>query len=359
MQTHLEDEQFAARRRRMVAEQLQARGITDTAVLTAMNTIPRERFVLPAYQEMAYDDAPLPIPEGQTISQPYIVAYMLMTLELKPTDRVLEIGTGSGYQTAVLSQIVREVYTVERHEALVRYARERLQQLGCDNVQLCHGDGSVGWPQHGPYDAIIVSAGGPVAPLSLEQQLAVNGRLVIPIGQDKHEQMLVRYRKDSSGEVTGENLGAVKFVPLIGSEGWHEEECHSEELAHTAEVGLRLRAGSSEAIFGCAARAMFTMLGALADDENLITPRFVAVESMDAESLLVDWLNELLYQHEINGEIYPHCRITSWEPTRLEAILHGYKMAAPPIMHIKAVTYHQLQLTKEEEGWTAVIFFDI
>ncbi len=359
MQTQLEDERFAFRRSRMVAQQLQMRGITDTAVLTAMNNIPRELFVLPAYQDLAYDDAPLPIPEGQTISQPYIVAYMLMALELKPTDRVLEVGTGSGYEAAVLSQIVQEVYTVERHEALVQYARQRLKQLGCDNVRLGHGDGSVGWTEHAPYDAIIVSAGGPFIPLSLSQQLKENGRLIMPIGPDKHSQMLALYRKDSAGLITSKNLGGVKFVPLIGSEGWNDEECQYEELAHTADVGLRLHAGSREVLFACAAKAMFDLLGAIADDESLITPHFVAVESVDAESLLVDWLNELLYQHEINGEVYPHCRITSWEPTRLEAILHGYRLAAPPLMHIKAVTYHQLQLTKEEDSWMAVVFFDI
>lgn len=221
---YAEEQVFATEQRRMVEEQLKGRGITDTAVLAAMNTVPREHFVLPAYRDIAYEDSPLPIPAGQTISQPYIVAYMLSALQLKPTDRVLEVGTGSGYEAAVLSRIVQEVYTLERHEQLVEYARQRLDQLGYDNVWVRHGDGTLGWPEHAPYAAIIVSAGGPFVPPSLLQQLAINGRLVMPVGQHTRFQVLVRYTKDETEALRAESLEPVAFVPLIGSEGWNEEE---------------------------------------------------------------------------------------------------------------------------------------
>ena len=356
---YTEEQLFATERRRMVEEQLKGRGITDTAVLAAMNTVPRERFVLSAYRDIAYEDRALPILAGQTISQPYIVAYMLSALQLRPDDRVLEIGTGSGYEAAVLSRIVQEVYTVERHEQLVEYARQRLAQLGYDNVWIRHGDGTLGWSEHAPFDAIIASAGGPFVPPSLLQQLAINGRLVMPVGQHTHYQRLVRYTKDNSKAFKVESLGQVAFVPLIGSEGWSGERCRYEELAHTADIGIRVRARSPAALFACAAEAMFKLTGAIVDEESIATPRFVTVESLDVESLLVDWLNELLYQYEIQGEIYIHCRITSWEPTRLEAIIHGCRPIEPSVVHIKAVTYHQLQLTEKEDGWTAEIFFDI
>ncbi|HID52134.1 MAG TPA: protein-L-isoaspartate(D-aspartate) O-methyltransferase, partial [Anaerolineae bacterium] len=151
-----EEYDFAAERAAMVAEQIVGRGITDTAVIQAMRTVPREHFVLPEYQEYAYSDGPLPIPAEQTISQPYVVALMISLLRLQPTDRVLEIGTGSGYAAAVLSRMVREVYTVERHAELAAYAQERLADLGYDNVFIRHGDGSLGWPEYAPYDGIIV-----------------------------------------------------------------------------------------------------------------------------------------------------------------------------------------------------------
>lgn len=214
---------FAKWRTAMVEEQLVGRGISDAAVLDAMSLVPREVFVLPIYRDIAYEDTPLPILAGQTISQPYVVAYMIASLQLKEADRVLEVGTGSGYEAAVLSRIACEVYTVERHERLVAYARKRLTQLGYDNVQLRHGDGTLGWPEHAPYDAIIVSAGGPFVPPSLLQQLAMNGRLVMPVGCDAYHQVLIRYTKEGPDSVFTEELGPVAFVPLIGSEGWQQK----------------------------------------------------------------------------------------------------------------------------------------
>jgi len=212
-------DKFAAARQRMVQEQLVGRGLRDRAVLRAMNTVPREHFVPPKYLRQAYSDSPIPIAAKQTISQPYVVALMCAMLQLKPQDRVLEIGTGSGYAAAVLSRIVQAVYTVERHKELVTYARQRLAELGYDNVHVRQGDGTLGWPEHAPYDGIVVAAGGPHVPLSLRRQLALNGRLVMPVGKQR-KQRLVRVVRKGENKFSQEQLGSVRFVPLIGEEGW-------------------------------------------------------------------------------------------------------------------------------------------
>lgn len=207
---------------------LQGRGIRDQAVLDAMMAVPREQFVGLDLAEFAYDDTPLPIEEGQTISQPYIVALMTEALRLKPTDLVLEIGTGSGYAAAVLSRVARQVYTIERHRSLAHQAETRLGKLGCQNVKVLCGDGTLGWPEHAPYDAIVVTAGGPEAPRALIEQLALGGRMVIPAGPSLSEQKLLRITRTSEKEVEIEELGAVRFVPLIGEQGWRDVE---EEIA--------------------------------------------------------------------------------------------------------------------------------
>ncbi len=211
-------------RLRMVANQLERRGVTDPAVLAAMREVPREAFVSEKHQEFAYDDGPLPILEGQTISQPYVVALMIETLELKPQDRVLEIGTGSGYAAAVISLIAAEVYTVERFEALVDYARANLAVTGYQNVHLRHGDGTLGWPEHAPYDAIIAAAGGPSIPPALKEQLALGGRLVMPVGSAQRAQQLVKLVRLPDGKFKERKLSHVRFVPLIGEQGWEKEE---------------------------------------------------------------------------------------------------------------------------------------
>jgi protein-L-isoaspartate(D-aspartate) O-methyltransferase len=207
-------------RRQMVEQQIRQRGVTDPVILDAMAEVPRELFVAPEYRIQSYDDTPLPIPAGQTISQPYVVALMIEALHLRPADRVLEIGTGSGYAAAVLSRMSREVYTVERHGELVAYARARFQELGYDNIQVRHGDGTLGWPEHAPYDGIVVAAGGPQIPLSLRQQLAPGGRMVIPVGRRRERQQLVRITRENESDFRQEKLGHVRFVPLIGREGW-------------------------------------------------------------------------------------------------------------------------------------------
>jgi len=211
-------------RERMIAEQVAGRGIVDPAVLAAMRQVPREAFVADKYRDFAYDDGPLPILEGQTISQPYVVALMIEALLLQPEDRVLEIGTGSGYAAAVLSRIVAEVYTVERIEALVTYAQQNLSRLEYDNVWVKQGDGTLGWPEHAPYNGIVVAAGGPKIPNPLKEQLAIGGRIVMPVGSEQRAQQLVRATRVSENDFDQERLGHVRFVPLIGEQGWEKEQ---------------------------------------------------------------------------------------------------------------------------------------
>ena len=215
-----QEDRFAAKRERMVAEQIGGRGIRDQAILRAMRTVPREAFVPEKNWRFAYDDTPLPIPGRQTISQPYVVALMLSKLNLQAEDCVLEIGTGSGYAAALLGEIVREVHTVERIAELTEYADSRLASLGYENVFVHCADGTLGWPPASPYQAIMVSAGGPSVPESLKQQLALHGRLVIPVGSSERRQFLLAITRVGENRYKQEELGAVAFVPLIGKEGW-------------------------------------------------------------------------------------------------------------------------------------------
>jgi len=202
-------------RSRMVARQLAARGISDRRVLEAFRIVPRELFVEPELADFAYDDRPLPIGEGQTISQPYIVALTAEALRLQVTDRVLEIGTGSGYAAAILSRVAAEVFSVEWHEVLAAQARERLAKLGYRNVEIRRGDGTLGWTEHAPYDAIAVAAGGRQIPRALLGQLRLGKRLVIPIGPDETSQVLVRVTYAGQDDFHRDSLGNVRFVPLI------------------------------------------------------------------------------------------------------------------------------------------------
>lgn len=209
-------------RQRMVDQQLVPRGISDERVLQVMREVPRHRFVPPDSQNAAYNDNPLPIGCNQTISQPYIVAYMTEMLQLKPEDRVLEIGTGSGYQAAVLSRLARRVYTIERIEELAGRARQALKNLGYENIQFRIGDGSCGWPEAGPYDAIIVTAAAPEVPPPLIDQLAPGASLVAPVGSTGYQD-LVRLVK-RGGRTHSEHLTPVAFVPLVGEHGWKDRD---------------------------------------------------------------------------------------------------------------------------------------
>jgi protein-L-isoaspartate(D-aspartate) O-methyltransferase len=221
----------------MVREQIAGRGVRTPQVLEAMHRVRREAFLPHSMAEFAYEDAPLPIDEDQTISQPYIVALMVEALALKPSDKVLEVGTGSGYAAAVLAEVAGEVFTVERFASLAQKAAVALQREGYHNVHVLHGDGTVGWPDHAPYDAIIVAAGGPQIPQALKAQLKVGGRMVIPVGPDAHSQELVRVRRVAIDEWKSEDIADVRFVPLIGEEGWEEPP----EARHDRRQGRRGR----------------------------------------------------------------------------------------------------------------------
>ena len=210
-----------AEREWMVQTQLSGRDITDEGVINSMLIVPRHKYVMEGKQEYAYYDTALEIQKGQTISQPYIVALMAQALKLKASDNVLEIGTGSGYSAAILSRIAAYIFTIERHEMLAHLAKERFQNQGYENIEVLVGDGTLGWTEKAPFDAILVTAGGPVIPDSLINQLANGGRLVIPVG-DKGEQKLMRVTKTASSKLIEENLGSVRFVPLIGTKGWSE-----------------------------------------------------------------------------------------------------------------------------------------
>lgn len=213
---------FEDQRKQMVELQLSARGIEDKRILAAFNKIPREEFVPEEMRHLAYQDAPLAIGEGQTISQPYIVALMLQTLQLQPEDVVLEIGTGSGYQTAILAEIASQVYTVDRVWKLANRAKKHLQKMGYSNIHYRCGDGSLGWQDKSAtdfsFDKIVVAAAAPQLPSSLVQQLAEGGRMVIPTGSRFMQQLMVITKQN--GEIEEYSEGGCAFVPLIGKEGW-------------------------------------------------------------------------------------------------------------------------------------------
>ena len=209
---------FLAQRRSMVESQLRARGIQDERVLAAMQQVPRHEFVAEEYRDQVYEDHPIPIGEGQTLSQPYIVAIMLSALGLDTSNSVLEIGTGSGYQTALLSQLCRQVYSVERHALLACAAEATLARLGCTNVTVVLGDGSQGLPERAPFDAIVVSAAAPQIPPPLLEQLREGGRMVIPVGPAQAQELLLVRKQSNQPVVT--NLEGCRFVPLVGANGY-------------------------------------------------------------------------------------------------------------------------------------------
>jgi protein-L-isoaspartate(D-aspartate) O-methyltransferase len=206
-------------REQMVARQIEARGIEDVRLLAAMREVPRERFVPADLADFAYEDCPLAIESGQTISQPFIVALMIEAARVGPGDRVLEVGAGSGYAAAVLGRVAGQVYGVERQPELADLARKRMAELRYSNIEIRVGDGTRGWPEHAPFDAILVAAGGPAVPEPLKHQLALGGRLVIPIGV-RDDQQLVCVTRVGRAAFEQESLCAVRFVPLIGAHGW-------------------------------------------------------------------------------------------------------------------------------------------
>ena len=215
---HSNAESLPQKRARMVEEQLRARGIRDERVMATMGRVPREEFISGEDADNAYGDYPLPIGAGQTISQPYIVASMIEALDLRPQDRVLEVGTGTGYQAAILGELSSDVWTIERHAELADKAREILQRLGYANVHVVTGDGSLGLGDHAPFDKILVAAAAPRVPETLIAQLADGGKLVIPVGSRAEQQVLVVRKVGDQTVVTPRE--ACRFVPLVGEQGW-------------------------------------------------------------------------------------------------------------------------------------------
>ncbi len=215
---------FDKQRKEMIVNQIRARGVKDEIVLSAMSNVRRESFVPDSYRELAYSDGPLPIGQGQTISQPYVVAFMIEALGLKGGEKVLEIGAGSGYAAAVLAEIADEVFAIERIARLADYATSNLDRQGYENVHILHSDGTLGWPEHAPFDAILVSAAAPEVPEILKNQMVVGGRMVIPVGVNPNIQQLLRVTLVKKNQFEIENLGDVGFVPLIGHHGWEETQ---------------------------------------------------------------------------------------------------------------------------------------
>jgi protein-L-isoaspartate(D-aspartate) O-methyltransferase len=215
------DNELRGARERLV-DTLREKGINDLSVLRAFEMTPRHAFVPTGLRHRAYEDAPLPIGNGQTISQPFVHAMYLQLLKLKGTERVLEIGTGSGYQTVLLAHLAAQVFSIERIGALLQQAQENIRNTGVNNVSLLMGDGTIGWREYAPYDAILVGAGSPTIPQPLVAQLADGGRLLIPVG-DRDEQKLVLIR-NINGKVEQQEVAPVRFVPLVGSHGWSADE---------------------------------------------------------------------------------------------------------------------------------------
>lgn len=210
-------------RRMMVDRQIARRGVSDHRLLAAMRDVPRHCFVPERLQDHAYDDMPLPVEAGQTISQPYIVAVMIEAAAIGPADRVLEVGVGSGYAAAIMSRLGGHVFAIDRHQELADLAQERMAQLGYANVSVRAGDGTEGWPEQAPFDAILVAAAGPDVPLPLCEQLAIGGRLVMPVGGTS-DQRLICLTRTTQDRFARQELEAVRFVPLIGIHGWRVEE---------------------------------------------------------------------------------------------------------------------------------------
>ena len=219
---------FNEARERMVERQIVRRGICDPRVLAAMRVVPREAFVPDYLRDLAYEDRPLPIGNEQTISQPAIVATMIEAAELAPGDIVLDVGTGSGYAAAVAATIAAHVHSIERHAELVARARDNLARLGISNVTVHPGDGTTGLAEHAPYNAIIAAAGGPHIPAAWRKQLAVGGRIVMPVGRERHYQRLIKLVRCGQDDYRSNSLGEVSFVPLVGADAWPAQDAASE-----------------------------------------------------------------------------------------------------------------------------------
>ncbi len=330
---------FSELREQMVKKQLASRGVWNQAVLNAMKEVPREEFIPKRLVEFAYEDSPLPIDEGQTISQPYIVALMTEALEIDKDDKVLDIGTGSGYAAAVLSRIASEVYTIERHAGLAKAAEELFKKVEYDNIHVLHADGTLGWPENAPFDAIVVAAGGPDIPEPLKEQLSIGGRLVIPTGPTPRLQKLIRLRRVSEDNYQQEDLGSVKFVPLVGAAGWKEEgekptpkpaaaeyrKTLPKLIAETGESFSSIAEANLDGLLGRIGDARIVLLGeathGTAEFYNMrarITQELIKRKNFDIIAVEADWPDASSIDHFIKNtpgeykEGNPFSRFPTW-----------------------------------------------
>jgi protein-L-isoaspartate(D-aspartate) O-methyltransferase len=369
---------FPSLRKKMVERDIAARGVRDELVLDAMRKVPRELFLPKNLREFAYEDAPLPIGGEQTISQPYIVAFMAEALMLKGGEKVLEIGAGSGYAAAVLSEIAANVYTVERLGPLAEKAAALLAELGYDNVHVLHGDGTRGWPEHVPYDAIVVAAGGPRVPESLKEQLKIGGRLVIPVGADQRSQELVRVTRVSADEYRSEDIADVRFVPLIGEEGWatsrgdsrthtrrasrpisSDEEMLVRNLADTAESFPSIEAADLNPLMERIGSARIVLLGESTHGTSefyqmreRITRDLIVKKGFRFVAIEADWPDAARVDHYVRHYQYPPSEWTAfarfptwmWRNTEVRDFVSWLRKHNGSIERNQRVAFHGLDL---------------
>ncbi|EAQ35999.1 hypothetical protein NB311A_11177 [Nitrobacter sp. Nb-311A] len=367
---------FLTLRKQMVERHIAARGVRDELVLDAMRRVPRELFVPENLREFAYEDAPLPIAGEQTISQPYIVAFMVEALLLKGGEKILEIGAGSGYAAAVLSEIAADVHTVERLGPLAQKAATLLAELGYNNVHVLHGDGTKGWPEHAPYDAIVVAAGGPQVPETLKQQLKIGGRLVIPIGGDLRSQELVRVTRISADEYRSEDIADVRFVPLIGEEGWAtarggrkargklhpiypDEDILVRELADAAESFSSIEAADLNPLMDRIGSARIVLLGEATHGTSefyrmreRITRDLIVTKNFRFVAIEADWPDAARVDHYVRHFQYPPSEWTAfarfptwmWRNTEVHDFVSWLRKHNGTVERGERVAFHGLDL---------------
>jgi protein-L-isoaspartate(D-aspartate) O-methyltransferase len=387
MNLHLK-RNFDQLRSEMVEKAIFARGVRSELVLNAMRSVPREAFLPEQLREFAYEDAPLPIEESQTISQPYIVAFMTEALALHGGERVLEIGAGSGYAAAVLSKIAGEVYTVERIGQLAEKAASTLADLGYHNVHVLHGDGTKGWPEHAPYDGIIVAAGGPTIPESLKEQLKVGGRLVIPVGRDPKVQELVRVTRISENEYEREDLADVRFVPLIGQEGWAPterkrtgpkpvqpftrltRESLAQKIAAACEPFESLETARLDRLLARIGDARIVLLGEATHGtsefyrmRDRISRELIAKKGFRFVAIEGDWPDAARVDHYVRHMEYPPSEWTAfarfptwmWRNNEVRAFVDWLRAHNAPLKSADRVAFHGLDLYSLYESIRAVL----
>jgi protein-L-isoaspartate(D-aspartate) O-methyltransferase len=380
-------EAFSKLRAEMVEQAIRARGVRSEPVLAAMGRVPREAFLPHALREFAYIDSPLPIEEAQTISQPYIVAFMTEALALAGGEKVLEIGTGSGYAAAVLAEIAGEVYTVERIGQLAERAAVTLAELGYHNVHVLHGDGTKGWRDHAPYDGIIVAAGGPKIPESLKEQLKVGGRLVIPVGRDPKIQELVRVTRISETEFQREDLADVRFVPLIGQEGWtsaergpaavpsarrikRPEKTLAETVADDCEPFESIETAPLDGLLERIGEARIVLLGEASHGTSefyrmreRISRELIAKKGFRFVAIEGDWPDAARVDHYVRHLEYPPSEWTAfarfpvwmWRNNEVRAFIDWLRQHNAPLKAASRVAFHGLDLYSLYDSIRAVL----